>query len=81
MEQIPTKEELQQAVINKIEKTTGKKLTVEEYEKLDSIKIGWMLGIYKMSAKIGRKGPYQIVYLGSIRYEKALTTTLINKNK
>lgn len=72
-------EDLQSAVINEIAKRSGKFLTLEEYKKLDSKKIGQMLGITTMRATIIKRLHYTIVDLSGGRYERALVTTLLKK--
>lgn len=74
------KEELQEAVINKIREKTGKEITKEEYSMLDARVIGIKLGIDRMSIRTGRDGSGVVVDLGSHRYERALVTSLLKKN-
>jgi len=76
---IPKMEDLQRAIINKIAQKSGKFLTLEEYKKLDSRKIGEMLGITTMRVTIIKKLFYVAVDLSRIRYKRALTTTLLKK--
>lgn len=65
-------EDLKLAIINIIEKNSGKKLTMEEYEKLDSKKIGELLKITEMSVAIIKRLYYIIVDLNRIRYNRSL---------
>lgn len=72
-------EDLQSAIINEIAKKSGKLLTLEEYKKLDSGKIGRMLGITTIKVPIIKRLSYAIVDLSKGRYNRALVTTLLKK--
>lgn len=76
---IPKIEDLQLAVIKKIAAKFGKFLSLEEYKKLDSGKIGVMLGITTMKVTVVKRLFYVVVDLSRIRYDRALTTTLLKK--